>query len=373
MMRKIYLVAGEASGDSHGYELLQSLQRLDNDLEFAGAGGPAMRKATTGRIEDWSDHAVIGVIDVLKNYGYFKGQMVRMVEEIHNWQPQAVVLIDYPGFNLRLAARLRSENYSGKIIYYISPQVWAWNRGRIPKMAKILDLMLCIFPFEKPLYEKSGLSTRFVGHPMVDKLSSLREAAEREHKLIALLPGSRLREIRRIFPVMLEACKLLDDDGYHFAATAPKPALCEVMKEQMKTAAVNPESIRITTGDAYQLMQQASAGLVASGTATLESAFFQLPFALVYKVSWATYWPAKFLIKVPYIGMVNILAERKVIPEYIQSQATAGNLAAEVLRLTTDTEYRAELLSGCQDAIAKLGGGGASNNAAQFILQELND
>ncbi len=371
MEQIIYLVAGEASGDAHGYDLMQSLLTLDCQLKFAGAGGPAMEQAASGSIVDWSDHAVIGVVDVLKNYGYFKGQMDRMLAEIKQLCPGAIVLIDYPGFNLRLAARLRAQGYSGKIIYYISPQVWAWNRGRIPKMAEILDLMLCIFPFEPPLYEKSGLSARFVGHPMVDKLNAKRSGTVRDPSLIALLPGSRLREVKRIFPTLLKCCKLLQNRGLKYAASAPKAALAGEMQAMAEAEGIDTDTVEVGVGNAYELMQEAGAGLVASGTATLESAFFGLPFALVYKVSWATYWPAKLLVKVPYIGMVNILAERQVVAEYIQARATPESLAREIELLLDQQNYRQGVLEGCRAAVAKLGGGGASDRAAQYLLEEI--
>lgn len=367
----IYLVAGEASGDAHGASLMESLRARAGGIRFLGAGGERMQAASGGAIVDWSDHAVIGVVDVLKNYGYFKGQLERMLGEIARERPDAVVLIDYPGFNLRLAARLRKLLPESKIIYYISPQVWAWNRGRIPRMARILDLMLCIFPFEEELYNESGLRTRFVGHPLTERLAAKRIAAPRESDLVALLPGSRNREVRRIFPVMLDTVHRLAGTELRFAATAPRAALADEMRAQARAAGIAPPRLEIATGTAHDLMQRAAAGLVASGTATLEAAFFGLPFALVYKVSWATYWPARLLVRVPYLGIVNILAGRQVVAEFIQSRAKASSLAAELRRLLDDDVYRRRVLDGCAEAIELLGGCRASDHAAGILLEEV--
>ena len=368
----IYLVAGEASGDAHGASLMASLRARAGGIRFLGAGGERMRAASGGAVVDWSDHAVIGVVDVLRNYGYFKAQLERMLGEIARERPDAVVLIDYPGFNLRLAARLRRLLPEMKIVYYISPQVWAWNRGRIPRMARILDLMLCIFPFEEELYNQSGLRTRFVGHPLTGRLAASRIAAPRESDLIALLPGSRNREVRRIFPVMLDTVhRLAAERELRFAASAPRAALAEEMRAQARAAGLGPPRLEIATGAAHDVMQRAAAGLVASGTATLEAAFFGLPFALVYKVSWATYWPARLLVRIPYLGIVNILAGRQVVAEYIQARATAPRLAAELGRLLDDDAYRRSVLDGCAEAIELLGSGNASDQAAGFLLEEI--
>lgn len=367
----VFIVSGEASGDAHGADLMERLVRLEPGIRFDGLGGPRMSALSEGGIEDWSGQAVIGVVDVLRNYGYFAGKMRRIVDAIGRERPDALVLIDYPGFNLRLAGRIRRECPGVRIIYYISPQVWAWNRGRIPRMARMLDLMLCIFPFEEGLYEEHGLPTEFVGHPMVDRLTPLRSESPREDGLVALLPGSRRREVERIFPVMLGAARLLVTDGLRFEATVPREDLADGMRRLVADSGLPASAMRVSVGRATDLMRGASAGLVASGTATLEAAFFGLPFALVYRVPWATYWPARLLIRVPYLGMVNILAGRAVVSEYIQGRATPGNLAGELRRLLDDGAYRARVLGGCREAVIRLGSGGASERAARSILAEL--
>src|ERR1700730_1114413 len=228
---RIYLVAGESSGDAHGSVLMRELRSLLPNVEFFGAGGSRMKAIAGGHFLDWSSEAVVGLWDVLVKYPYFRRQFYRMYEEIRELRPDGVIFIDYPGFNLRLANRLHQKRFSGKLIYYISPQVWAWNRGRIPRMAKLLDLMMCIFPFEKSLYEASGLRTEFVGHPMMQELERHRKGSARDPGLVALLPGSRGREVKRIFPAMLQSAHLLRarDGHMRFEASAASEATREMM------------------------------------------------------------------------------------------------------------------------------------------------
>src|SRR6266446_430460 len=195
----LYFVAGEASGDNHGAALMRSLRRLQPNVQLLGRGGPRIQEIAGGEFLDGSDDAgVVGLWEVIKQYSYFRREFRKAIEQIAQTKPDAVVLIDYPGFNLRLARALRERSLGGKIIYYISPQVWAWNRGRISKMARWLDLMICIFPFEAELYEKSGLRTVFAGHPMIENLESKRIDTPRDPNLIAFFPGSRAREVRNI-------------------------------------------------------------------------------------------------------------------------------------------------------------------------------
>src|SRR2546422_3770516 len=206
--KTIYFVAGEVSADNHTAALMRSLWEFDTDINFIGRGGPQMRAVAGEQFKNWiGDAAVLGLWEVVRKYGYFRKQFRETLKEIEESKPDAVVLIDYPGFNLRLARALGKQSPQAKIIYYISPQVWAWNRGRIKKMARFLDLMLCIFPFEADLYNKSGLRTVFVGHPMIENLAKLRTSEERQPNLIGLFPGSRLREVRKIFPIMTETAR----------------------------------------------------------------------------------------------------------------------------------------------------------------------
>lgn len=370
----IYLVAGEASGDEHGAALMQALHQLAPNLAFSGRGGPKMQAVAGDAFMNWSDSAaVVGLWEVVKRYGYFREQFQRALDEIAAIKPDAVVLIDYPGFNLRLARTLRKKSPALKIIYYISPQVWAWNRGRIAQMARFLDLMLCIFPFEAELYNKSGLRTVFVGHPMVENLAALRTGEERAPNLLGLFPGSRVREVRKIFPIMLEAaCEIAaEQPEIHFEIAAASQTLALEMQQRLTTSALR-ERMRIITGDAAGIMQRAVAAMIASGTATLEAAYFRLPFVLVYKVSWPTYFAARLVLKTKHLGMPNVLAGREIVPEFIQHEARSDTISKAVLKLMNDQAMRDLMISEFDAIIAKLGESGASARAAQVILDELN-
>ncbi|MGA3171936.1 MAG: lipid-A-disaccharide synthase [Chthoniobacteraceae bacterium] len=318
---------------------------------------------------DWIERAgVIGIVDVMRNYGYFRRQFATALKEIVRERPDAVVLIDYPGFNLRLAAAVKKAGGT-KVIDYISPQVWAWNRGRIPKMARVLDLMICIFPFEKRLYEESGLKTVFVGHPMLDSLPGKRIEGGREGNLLGLFPGSREREVRKIFPVMLEAAKVLAETRRELRIEAA--AASDEMRRCMEEIARGYPEVRCEMGvkTSHELMQRATAGMVASGTATLEAAYFGLPFVVIYKAAWVTFAIGRRLVKVKWLGMPNILAEREVAREYLQEDAQGEAIAKEVGGLLDDPEARERMQGELRGVIEKLGEPGASERAAEAVLE----
>jgi lipid-A-disaccharide synthase len=262
--------------------------------------------------------------------------------------------------------------FRGKIIYYISPQVWAWNRGRIRQMARFLDLMLCIFPFEAELYNLSGLRTIFVGHPMVENLAKRRTGEPRDPNLVGLFPGSRSREVKKILPVMLRACREIaaQRPATHFEVAAASGALAIEIDRILAGSPVR-DRVRVATADASSTMQRARAGLVASGTATLESAYFRLPFVLIYKVSWPTYFAARLLMRTPFLGMPNVLAGREIVPEFLQHEARPKAIAESVLRLMNEPATREQMISEFEAVIAKLGETGASAKAAQAIVAEL--
>jgi lipid-A-disaccharide synthase len=296
-------------------------------------------------------------------------------------RPNAVVLIDYPGFNLRLARALRKQAPSQKVIYYISPQVWAWNRGRIKKMARWLDLMLCIFPFEAELYNQSGLRTIFVGHPMIERLrerqpsqaygSAGKVDIKRDPKLISLFAGSRAREVRKIFPILIQAVRELrrSKPDLRFEVAAASDELANEMGKML-----DPEDrhlFGIKVDQTAEIMQRAFVGIVASGSATLEAAYFRLPFALIYKVAWPTYFAGRLLVKVKYLGMPNVLADKEIVPEFIQHRAKPQDLAKAVLRLLDDPIARERMISEFDKIAAQLGESGASARAANAILAEI--
>src|SRR5437763_4249681 len=253
---------------------MRSLREVDIDLRFTGRGGPQMRAIAGEKFTDWlNDAAVLGLWEVIKKYGYFREKFHETLDEIGKGKPDAVVLIDYPGFNLRLARALRKQLAKRKIIYYISPQVWAWNRGRIKKMARFLDLMLCIFPFEAELYNKSGLRTEFVGHPMVERLLARKIDIERDPNLIGLFPGSRRREVRKIFPILIETVGELRKQraNLHFVVAAASEALGNEISATLMAAHVRDGLFRVVTDETAATMQRASVGIIASGSATLEA------------------------------------------------------------------------------------------------------
>ena len=393
----IYFVAGERSGDNHGAALLKALRARAPKMQFLGRGGPRMRAIAGDKFRDWIDAtAVVGLWEVIRRYPFFRKQFRATISEIEAARPSAVVLIDYPGFNLRLAHALRTKFSELKIIYYISPQVWAWNRRRVSQMAQSIDLMLCIFPFEPELYEESGLRAIFVGHPMTsvfpsenatparsdgfseetfeqtprDPSTPLRSA--RDDNLIGLFPGSREREVKKIFPVMRQAAAELgrENPDLRFAVSAASEPLAELIRADLYGKHATAKFC-IVKGEARQLMARANVGMVASGTATLEAVLSQLPFVLIYRVAWLTYLAARLVVKIKYLGMPNVLANREIVPEFIQHKAQPPAIAATVARLLTDKSERARMLSDFAGVVQKLGRGEAGENAADAIITEL--
>ncbi|NBV86459.1 MAG: lipid-A-disaccharide synthase [Verrucomicrobia bacterium] len=369
----LYVVAGEASGDARGAELLAALVCEMPGLQIYGAGGPKMREFATGSFSDWTEEAVVGIWEVLKKWGYFRREMERMLSEIEVLQPKVLLLVDYPGFNLRLAKAVKARWPQIATVFYISPQVWAWNRGRIPKMACYLDLMLCIFPFEKDLYEASGLHTEFVGHPMLDSLAPLRSNIPRSEHLVGLFPGSRDREVRRLFPVMLEAARLLSatQPGLRFEAAAANVRQAAWMLEHLGERRFDPSFCRVAQERFYTLAQEATAGMVCSGTATLEAAYFGLPMLITYKVSAPTWVMGKLLVRIPFLGMPNVIAGREVAPEFLQKRASPRRLARAMAQLLEKPRERLDQQAAFTGVIAKLGQPGAGRRAALAVAKML--
>jgi lipid-A-disaccharide synthase len=305
----------------------------------------------------------------LKKYGWFRRKFAETLQRIDHLKPDAVVLIDYPGFNLRLAKALRGRRFPGKIVYYISPQVWAWHRGRIPKMGRLLDLMICIFPFEHQLYEGSGLRAVFAGNPLVEYHRRRKRNVPREQGLIGLFPGSRRREIARHFPELLDAARRMKAGrpGLKFAASAASEKLAATMRGMLAARPV--ADLTIETGTAHTLMQRVTCGAVASGTATLEAAVYEMPYCLIYKVSLGTYLAGRMVIRVPFLGIVNILAGREVVKELLQGDCTGKNISTELLRLIDGEQARSQLSEQLRDIVESLSGDGAYARAAEAVLQ----
>jgi len=372
MAKRLYVVAGELSGDAHGAGLLRALKPMVRDLEILGVGGPEMAAVGGKGVCDWvEDAAVMGVWEVLKRYGWFKQRFGEMLEELKAYQPDVLLLIDYPGFNLRFAEAVRRESPQTKIVYYVSPQVWAWNKGRIPKMVRLLDQMICLFPFEVPIFANAGLRSVFAGHPLVDELQEKRlHGAVRSEKLVGLFPGSREREVTRLLPMMIGTAKLLrewrNDLLFEIPAASEKLAL---QIRVMLIAAGAEEWIRVDTGSSQSLMQRACCGVIASGTATLEAAFYGLPYCLVYRVAPLTYLMAKLLVKIKFIGIVNILAGEEVVREFIQGAAVPEKVSVPLRDFLESPQAREAFQVRLAAVTSRLGDSGAHERIAAVVAE----
>lgn len=370
MSKRLYVVAGELSGDAHGEGLLRALKARVPALEIRGVGGPGMAGVAGPGLVDWvEDAAVMGVWEVLKRYGWFKERFHRMLGEVREFRPDVLVLIDYPGFNLRFARAVREACPETRLVYYISPQVWAWNKRRLPKMVELLDEMLCLFPFEEPIFSGAGLKTTFVGHPLVDELEAERlHGVERDGNLVGLFPGSREREVARLFPMMLETAKRLRDwrPALSFEVPAASHKLALQIRAMVEKAGA-ASWVEVHTGGSHSLMQRACCAVIASGTATLEAAYYGLPYCLVYRVAPLTYVLGRMLVKIRFIGIVNILAGRKVVEEFIQADADAGAVARVLREFLESPEKRDALRAELAETTALLGGEGAHARAADAV------
>jgi lipid-A-disaccharide synthase len=373
MSKRVYVVAGELSGDAHGAGLLRSLRESVAGLEIRGVGGPEMADVAGSGLRDWvEDAAVMGVWEVLKRYGWFKQRFAEMLADLKTFQPDVLLLIDYPGFNLRFAEAVKRECPQTRIVYYISPQVWAWNKGRIPKMVRLLDEMLCLFPFEQPIFHNAGLKTTFVGHPLVDELEEKRITAVRDERLVGLFPGSREREIARLFPMMVETAKRLNtaNTGLKFEVPAASAKLAVQIRGLIAAAGAG-DLVAVTTGGSHSLMQRACCAVIASGTATLEAAYYGLPYCLVYRTAPLTYLLARLLVKIKHIGLVNILAGEGVVEEMIQSKAEPVAVAQSLQRFIDSPAVREALQLRLAETSSKLGSHGAHRRAAQAVANWL--
>jgi lipid-A-disaccharide synthase len=372
--RSILIVAGEASGDLHGAGLVHELKRLAPEAEIFGIGGDGMAAAGMDLLFHIRAMAVIGFTEVLRHLRFFQRVMRTLENEVARRKPAAVILIDYPGFNLRFAARLRARyEKPPKILYYIAPQVWAWGAKRIPKMAKLVDQMAVVFPFEVPLFQSAGIPTEFVGHPLLEGLRPKLQTGkffayyqlDEARPLLGLLPGSRKQELERLLPDMVAAARLLRQtipDLQIAVAMAPN------LPEALYRAWVKDDDIRLVANATYEVMRDSSACLVCSGTATLETACFGTPLTVVYRVSRLSYEIGKRVVKLPYIGLVNVVAGRKIVPEFIQNDFAPRRVAPVLAKLIKDGEYRAEVQRALAEVRTKLGTPGASRRTAELAL-----
>ncbi len=371
MPGRILLIAGEASGDLHGAGVVKALKRLDPGLDVFGVGGIHMREEGMDVVFPIERLAFMGFVEVVKNLKTVKELRAKLTNVAVERRPDAAILIDYPGFNLRFAKTLSAMGVP--VIYYISPQVWAWHKGRVAKMRGVVRSMKVVFPFEVEIYRRAGIDVEFVGHPIVERIGSHLSKAEfyRRHgldpsrKLVALLPGSRRQEIETIFPVMIEAAVWLMQGFGVQAAVGVAPNLgLGILGEYLKGS---PQIVPIEHGT-YELMNHADAAIVTSGTATLETGWFGTPMVIVYKTSPLTYRIGKMLVDVPYIGLANIVAGRKIAPELIQGDLTAERLVEEMSHLLQDPSAAQNMRRDLSVIREKLGGPGASERVAKAVL-----
>ncbi len=359
----LMLIAGEASGDSNAAAVIHA---LNGQVPVFGAGGPKMKAAGMELLLDLTEHAVVGLVEVLKNYGKFKRIFDDLVAEAEKRRPAAVVLVDFPGFNLRFAAQMKRRGI--KVIYYISPQLWAWHASRAKQIERDVDLMLTIFPFEKDWYAEHApkLRVEFVGHPFAERIQNSEprprdlRSKSRIQNLILLLPGSREREVAKLWPVMCGVVEQMPETKFVAGA----------VNEEMAGRMKHPR-VEVQVGGAHRLMQRATLAITASGTATMECAFFGCPMIVVYKVNWLTYLVGRTLVTVDWLGMANVIAGRKIVPEFIQHRARPERIAAAAAELLNDTARRDAMQRELAAVVGSLGGVGASRRAAGLIVKEI--
>ncbi len=389
--KTVLMIAGEASGDTLGAELIEAMQAEPGGdlIDFIGAGGPKMAAAGQHAEFDLTQHAVVGIWEVLKNYGKFRQLFRQLLDLATRREPDAIVLIDYPGFNLRFAGAIRNYQTSGggafrdwqpKIICYVSPQLWAWREGRVHAIARDIDLMLSIFPFEKEWYAERvpEFPVQFVGHPLVDRFPLAKPDGKSvpldpdlftEEPTVLLLPGSRRREIDKHLPVMLEAAVIFSEKiKTHLRMVLPSDEMLELARRHIPTDI----KIDLQVGGLAKALGQASLAIASSGTITMECAWFRVPTVVLYKTSPLTHALGRRLVKVPYLAMPNLLAGEELFPEFIQSAANADNLAEASLLLLRDKSQRTRILDGLYLVAAQLGESGAAARAARTVLGTLN-
>lgn len=368
---KIFLIAGEPSGDLHGKNLVRALRQAHpGDIDLRGVGGDGLEAEGMHLVRHIRETNFMGFVQVLQNLGKIR-QLFRDVKaDVLAFQPDVVILIDYPGFNLRLAKFLHRHGI--KVFYYISPQVWAWKRSRVRKVKQFVDRMYVILPFEKPFYAEDGLEVDFVGHPLLDEIKpdAYRGAELRDRllgegqQLVALLPGSRKQEISRMLPAMLEVLPQFPQCRF-VVGGAPTQDLAFYRR------IIGDREVPVVIGQTYDLLDAADAALVTSGTATLETALFRVPEAVCYAGGALSVFLARRLIKVKYIALVNLVLDRLAVREFIQKDLNPDLLGAELRRLLEDPERRATLARDYAELRQRLGDEGASKRAADLMLKRL--
>lgn len=368
---KYYIIAGEASGDLHGSNLMKELKIQDPQAEFRFWGGDLMQQQGGTLVKHYKDLAFMGFSEVIMNLRTILNNIKICKKDIQEYKPDAVILVDYPGFNLRIAEFVK--NLGIKVYYYISPQIWAWKTGRVHKIKKFVDRMFVILPFEKEFYSKYDFEVDFVGHPLLDAMKDLPEMNlekfKSEHglddrKVIAMLPGSRKQEIKKKLPIMLSVEK--DFPEYQFVVAGAPSLDLEFYQE------IAGNQIKIISNKTYDLLRISEAALVTSGTATLETALLNIPEVVCYKGSRISYEIGKRVVKyIKFISLVNLIMDREVVKELIQQELNTKNLKSELTKILTEPK-RSQVLNDYKELREKLGGHGASERTAELIVWDLN-
>jgi lipid-A-disaccharide synthase len=366
---KYYIIAGEASGDLHASNLVKALQELDPAFTARGWGGDLMKARGVDLVKHYRELAFMGFVEVIANLRTILRNITFCKKDIQQYRPDVLILVDYPGFNLRIADFARKEGL--KVIYYISPQIWAWKQSRVHQIKRDVDRMLCILPFEKDFYSKFGVSVDFTGHPLLDAIASRNVSSnwKKDHQLddkplIAVLPGSRKQEIATMLPLMLSVA---DDFPNHRFVVAAAPSV----EPEFYNRFTAGREVKLVFGKTYDLLENAEAALVTSGTATLETALFNVPQVVCYKGNKLSYHIARQLIKVKYISLVNLIMDEQVVTELIQDDLNTARIRAELSEVIAGGKRRENLLIQYSALKKKLGGPGASARAASIIMDQL--
>lgn len=367
---KYYIIAGEASGDLHGSNLVASIRQKDPGAKIRAWGGEKMRRNGANVVKNYHDLAFMGFVEVLMNLNTILKNFNFCKKDITEFNPDALILIDYPGFNLKVAKWAKKKGY--RVFYYISPQVWAWKRRRVYTIKKVVDKMLCILPFEKKFYDNYDVDCQFVGHPLLDEIAKVEPVDKNKFykanrlnpkkELIALLPGSRKQEVSRMLTVMLDVVKMFPNYQFVIACAPSLPV------SYYKKIIGEKSNVRLVLNRTYQLLQLSSAAIVTSGTATLETALLDVPEVVCYKANKISYLIARQLAKVKYICLVNLIMDRLVVKELIQGDMTANSIRDELQSLLNSSKRQKKLLEDYEELKYVLGNAGASNRAAETII-----
>jgi lipid-A-disaccharide synthase len=368
--KSVMIVAGEASGDIYGADFVYAMRDLEPDITFCGIGGPKMEHAGVRVLHQASLLSVVGFAEILPKIRYISRVLKELKQLLKQSPPDLLVLIDYPGFNLNLAKRAHALGIP--VLYYIPPQLWAWREGRVKKIAQRVDRVAVILPFEKDFYQKHGLEVDYVGHPLLDVPLPGRSKEEIRHGLsisperdpiLALLPGSRIEEINRLMPAMVDAAEIISRSYPRMCCVLPLASTLseDLVQSYLKDATID---IRVARFDSKELLSIADLAFIASGTATLEAAITETPMVIAYKVSPFSYVLGRYLVKVSFIGLVNLVGGEAIAPELIQGNATGSRLAEEGLTILGDERARARMKRDLQSVKERLGGGGAARGVA---------